>query len=364
MFIRKILPYAILGWGDDMTHKHQKDLRLRLLLAYIWISAIAILLYSTQFLLQKLFMPAMIQLLFLIPFIIAIYALKNKHRLLGIIVSVIASISLVFVQTLFLFGNATGFHYQYFPLIVVIFLVSDLNHDRQKNLALSFGILSSLGLIVCELFGATPLLPGLYINNFTPLKTVSLFINLMAMLTLLYIYANELAKKEQLMDYLANHDALTNLHNRGCYTCLSEELFKEAKSKNESLSVLMLDIDDFKKINDEHSHAGGDTALISLANRIRTLVPTSAEYCRYGGEEFAITLPGYSGAMAQRLAEDIRREIGQMAILFDNSVFEMTVSIGVSSMKDPHQYFEEMIAEADHLLYTAKRHGKNCISSR
>lgn len=156
----------------------------------------------------------------------------------------------------------------------------------------------------------------------------------------------------------ASHDALTGLFNR---RAAADRLVLErarAERQRTSLSVLMLDIDHFKRINDRWGHAAGDGVLLALADVLRHGLRTSDLGARYGGEEFLVILPGDSEAQALDTAERIRNDIAQLALPLDGDTGSITVSIGIATF-DGIESGEQMVARADIALYRAKQGGRN-----
>jgi diguanylate cyclase (GGDEF)-like protein len=305
---------------------------------------------------------ALIQITFIVPFIIALILINKTNKTIAITLSISASAGLILIQTFLIFSNKAGFHFQYFALIVVIFLVNDMHIPVQKTLAILFTSLSSIAFLLCDYYADAPYFIIFEPLNYELIRSFSLIVNLIAMLILLYIYSVQLSKKDQLMVYLACHDSLTNLYHRGHFCHLGEEFFNQHKKSKSPISLILLDIDDFQSINESYSHAGGDVALISLSNRIHSLLSTSAIFSRYGGEEFAILLPNVTEQEAWELAEIIRSSIEEMSIFYDDHIFEITISLGVIPMNERHTSFEEMIHQADHHLYNSKRSGKNKVT--
>ncbi|HTU58221.1 MAG TPA: GGDEF domain-containing protein [Polyangiales bacterium] len=162
-------------------------------------------------------------------------------------------------------------------------------------------------------------------------------------------------------------DAQTLAFNRGyLFPCLDREM-KQARSHSAALSVLLMDIDHFKRINDEHGHPTGDAVLRSFADRVRSLVRTSDVLVRRGGEEFVLILPRTNERCALIAAERIRTQVAASPILMDGPMsIGATISIGVAAW-DGVESGESLDARADSVLYEAKQLGRNrsiCYGSR
>lgn len=162
---------------------------------------------------------------------------------------------------------------------------------------------------------------------------------------------------------LANTDALTGLYNRRFMINSGNRELTIALRLNRPLSVIMLDIDFFKLINDNYGHAEGDRVLEHLAGIIISNVRGVDVAARYGGEEFIIILPGTTSEGAEQAAEKIRHLVEESQIpTINHKMIRYTVSIGVASLHDPESSFEELISVADAMLYRSKNGGRNRIT--
>jgi diguanylate cyclase (GGDEF)-like protein len=156
----------------------------------------------------------------------------------------------------------------------------------------------------------------------------------------------------------ASHDALTGLFNRRAAAELLSQERARALRQRTPLSVLMLDIDHFKRINDHWGHAAGDGVLLALADALRQELRVNDIGVRHGGEEFLVILPAASAMQAFEAAERIRTEIGRLAIPLDGAVESITVSVGIATF-DGLEPDGALIARADAALYQAKQSGRN-----
>lgn len=163
---------------------------------------------------------------------------------------------------------------------------------------------------------------------------------------------------------------MTNLFNRRSLEATLEQKITETKKTDSAISVLMLDIDNFKKINDTYGHATGDEVLKTFADILKTNCRETDFCCRYGGEEFTIILPAADSEEAQIVAERIRQTIEKTTINYNNKNVKITTSIGVATKKStdilataPNE-MQNLITTADNHLYEAKRQGRNqvCIN--
>ncbi|HEY3437619.1 MAG TPA: diguanylate cyclase, partial [Actinotalea sp.] len=160
---------------------------------------------------------------------------------------------------------------------------------------------------------------------------------------------------------LAIHDPLTGMHNRRHMVDRFESMVVEAESRGESLAVVLLDVDLFKDINDEHGHLVGDAVLVALARRIQAQAPPRALVARWGGEEFFIALPGADAAGGLALADDIRRRCEREVVAVAGRRIPCTLSGGVASYPASGTTTTALLQAADASLYEAKRAGRNLV---
>lgn len=162
---------------------------------------------------------------------------------------------------------------------------------------------------------------------------------------------------------LALTDELTGLHNRRHIQHTLHQQLAQAQRSGQPLGLLLLDVDWFKRINDEHGHLSGDRVLRELAAHLRAELRTQDIIGRWGGEEFMALLPGTSLAQAQQLAERLRQSIERVRFHgHDGQSLQVSVSMGVhSSQHGAHASAEQLVREADGALYRAKAQGRNRV---
>jgi diguanylate cyclase (GGDEF)-like protein len=166
-----------------------------------------------------------------------------------------------------------------------------------------------------------------------------------------------LRQQNEELERLSASDSLTGLSNRRVLTQrLSEELLR-AQRQNHSFSVLMLDVDHFKKYNDAHGHPAGDDVLKRVAKILRACTRAGDCTARYGGEEFAVLLSGKGADAALQLAERIRERVAEEAF----PAGSITVSAGIAEFPQHGHTADAVISSADEALYEAKREGRNRV---
>ncbi len=172
----------------------------------------------------------------------------------------------------------------------------------------------------------------------------------------------ELEKKNKKLYELATYDYLTKLYNRAFVMDMFSKEFSKSRRHDHELSCLLLDIDNFKKINDTYGHLTGDVVLRQIGLSLKEDIREQDIVGRYGGEEFLIVLPDTGLAQAMFVAEKVRKKIESLEIRSRDSMIKTTVSIGVSDInKHNPGKVDELLYQADTALYRAKREGKNRI---
>ena len=160
----------------------------------------------------------------------------------------------------------------------------------------------------------------------------------------------------------AELDALTGTLNRRTIDLWLSRSFSEAHREDHLLSVLFVDIDHFKVINDTHGHAAGDAVLKQVSDVLRHELQATDLLGRYGGEEFVIVLPGRNGDDARQLGERIRAAIELVRLEYDGKPIRLTVSVGVATRLPRESEPAAAVARADQALYAAKRSGRNRVN--
>jgi diguanylate cyclase (GGDEF)-like protein len=155
-------------------------------------------------------------------------------------------------------------------------------------------------------------------------------------------------------------DGLTQAYNKRYFIENLEKEIPRCTRHHRPLSLVMFDIDHFKKINDDHGHLTGDYVLKELARRVRTRVRKEEVFARYGGEEFALTLPETSREQAMKVAEDLRKLVAVESFDFEGDRIPATISLGVGTIVNEIAG-EGFIKMADDNLYKAKRTGRNKV---
>ncbi len=170
---------------------------------------------------------------------------------------------------------------------------------------------------------------------------------------------NDLERRMREVTYLSVTDSLTGVYNRRKFNqCLVYEV-DSARAQDRELSLIIYDVDIFKKINDTYGHDYGDFILLTITNIVRETITGADIIARWGGDEFTILMPGKSLEKAAAAAEEIRKKI--YGVYFD-AAETISCSFGVSSLKTADD-FKSFVVRADMALYEAKNSGRNCVKS-
>ena len=167
---------------------------------------------------------------------------------------------------------------------------------------------------------------------------------------------------QQKLRRLSETDALTGLYNRRKLIETLDERLAAFERERAQTSVLVFDIDHFKRLNDELGHHAGDTALVEIARLCRQHLRQSDVIARFGGDEFVVVMPGTLRADALNIAEELRQHIP--LTLRRTLRYESTISGGVSEFGPPDRFSSDVLARADEGLYQSKRAGRNRVSAR
>ena len=173
---------------------------------------------------------------------------------------------------------------------------------------------------------------------------------------------DNLRNQISVLSELVSTDALTGLFNFRHFKTVLQAEMDRSKRSGIPTSLVMVDVDHFKAINDTYGHEAGNLALKSLADILSNEVRTTDIVCRYGGEEFAMIFPETHLNLAVKVADRIRKQISSQPVAIDDAEIKLTVSMGASVyMKFSVLDFNDFVASVDKYLYEAKQSGRNCI---
>jgi len=174
---------------------------------------------------------------------------------------------------------------------------------------------------------------------------------------------NERQRTQEDLQQLARTDSLTGLFNRRYFFEIAGKEFAKSIRYHRPLSVIILDLDLFKSVNDTYGHLAGDQALNHIGDLLRKTVRKPDVPARYGGEEFVVLLPETDGENARVFAERLRKLLADSPIHCGNDIVHLTASIGVAGKSNDEEVetLDQLISQADQALYKAKGAGRNLV---
>lgn len=164
------------------------------------------------------------------------------------------------------------------------------------------------------------------------------------------------------LQLLSSTDRLTGLYNRGHWEGSLKAAYARHQRYGNALSLVMLDIDHFKHVNDTYGHQAGDKVIEQLAQLLREHARESDVAGRYGGEEFGVVLSDTDRAGARIFAERLRQAVEHLLVQYNGQDIRFTISLGVADLSAPANDHAELIARADQALYTSKKTGRNRVT--
>ena len=268
--------------------------------------------------------------------------------------------------------------YFYSPLVIFDTLAITFSLVIAHQLETDFYLAYFLVIILCATWkdlrwsvSITALIALLYgyllfhsVERFT--SSIFLRVPFLFVISLFYSYFVQLVTTERSLRQKAEEEAirdpLTGLFSRREFERRIEMEFQRAKRYQRNLALLMVDLDNFKHINDTYGHQWGDRVLAKVADQLHSKTRLSDLVCRFGGEEFVIILPETGLQEGLLVANRIREEIKQGSFQTETASFTVTASIGVSSTTvREYGNYTELLADADQMLYVAKNRGKDRV---
>ncbi|OUS68051.1 hypothetical protein B5G52_20570 [Pseudoalteromonas sp. A601] len=244
----------------------------------------------------------------------------------------------------------------------IVYKINTNAHLQQKILLACFSIHSLIMFIQAALLAAP--LTSLTVSDFTqPLQVILINHLILATATAVVMPFVLFADLEAKLQRLVNRDSLTNLLNRRGFFINGDKISKELKSHKHAFSVVMIDIDHFKKVNDQYGHSTGDMAIKWIAQHILNQLNDNDIAARIGGEEFAILLPEQTLNQAKRTTQNICVAIRENTLKYKGNTLNLSVSAGVSCCDTHTCSIKRLLEFADKRLYIAKSQGRDQVVS-
>lgn len=194
---------------------------------------------------------------------------------------------------------------------------------------------------------------------------INSLLSLLIALSVLAVAHRSLSRYHKDLEFSAHHDNLTGVYNRQFFEQVVQDTVEHIKRRSDSVSVMFIDIDHFKRVNDQYGHMAGDQMIKHIASTIKDTVRESDSIFRWGGEEFCVILPGIVQDDARQLSEKVRHAVRDSHIRFEGTQISVTVSIGVTQ-RGSVESFEDCLQRTDEALYAAKNNGRDqvCTSAQ
>jgi diguanylate cyclase (GGDEF)-like protein/PAS domain S-box-containing protein len=173
---------------------------------------------------------------------------------------------------------------------------------------------------------------------------------------------NQVVEEKSVLQELATRDPLTGIYNRRYLDAVLSRELARSKRERKQLAIMMLDLDHFKRVNDQYGHAAGDEVLKALAGLLKKGARESDLIFRYGGEEFVAVMPNMSADQALERVESWRKQLEKMSIVFADFEISITLSAGIAVFPDHGESPSQLLARADEMLYKSKQEGRNRIT--
>lgn len=301
--------------------------------------------------------------LILVALLLTVFRKALSFKIKSIIIGLLCTT--VSVSSLYTFGFvAAGLPWMFITLSYV-FLVHPALLTRAIVLAITILLLIALGFISGKL--VSPIDPNVMLAQASFWFGLSVPAIAFMVLLLLQIKTHQKRLKRQQRDLInenetlkhsANYDHLTNTLNRRGFEQVTEALFNE--TENHDVSVIAIDVDFFKSINDKYGHDAGDVVLRKFAAMIKSHLHSDDVLCRYGGEEFILLLKNRDEQFTITLCERLREASQGLSIVYAEHNIRFTASFGVV-LADNRESIHELICRADSALYRAKEAGRNLV---
>ena len=243
-----------------------------------------------------------------------------------------------------------------FAWVLLIPILSHLLMGRRLGLLVSAVFMGTAAMIFFFKYHDAP-------EMMQPLPIANMGLMSLTILAFSHIYEITREQSESRLLKMAQTDALTGLANRARLSDVFEQERKRSLRNGMPLSMLVLDLDHFKEVNDQHGHEAGDLALRHVASTLRDSLRATDLATRLGGEEFAILLTNTTADQAHRVADKIRNAIASHPVPYQDQTIRLTISGGIAQFGPDGADLRSLIGRADQYLYHAKDSGRNRIVS-
>lgn len=346
--------YSLSDTGITQPISEQKIINTLILLVSI-VNAALTFLSIIVFSYLALYMGTLVSLCALPVYLLsAILSRKIKLRIAANIL-IITFISHISISSLFIFPGAYGFQYCLLTIPTLIWIIFG-KRQIEKPIYTIISLICFTLAEYTELFH--PVINTMQYHRIFHILSIMSFTTASIICMRYYVYyidrdTNKLSK-------LACTDGLTGLENKRFFDQTGELDFNTIRRADKNLSVLMIDLDHFKAVNDNYGHDAGDKILMEVGRVLKSSFRSADRVCRFGGEEFIVLLNGTGINHSLRIAEELREKIAMLKFP-DYEGLTLTTSIGIAHMTKDDKNLKEMTIRADKALYYAKESGRNCV---
>ncbi len=294
-----------------------------------------------------------------VPMVLSLVACYLSIRYAGWLPDLVNGVSYNRLQ-----GSPSGIRVALVCALALAYLVVATRLRTLLELWLSVAMLAGLGDVILSIVANSRYSIGWYVARLASVFASSAVLGVLIW-EISHLYRELHVANVRLSEYAAR-DGLTGLYNRRYFDEHFAKALVHANNTGHPLSILMVDIDHFKRFNDTLGHLHGDDTLITVARTMQTSLRRSGDFvARYGGEEFVVVLPDCDAPTAERLAQTLRSAVARRAVAAPfTPVGHVTVSVGVATSGGPgHALVAELLARADSALYRAKKAGRNCVAA-
>jgi diguanylate cyclase len=241
-------------------------------------------------------------------------------------------------------------------VIIVNLLGASLIYWAYPTMVAAFFLVKPREAVAINLLVMVLLIPVL-VPDMPTLQFIIVLVTLVLNNTFAYVFATRMNEQRQHLSFLAERDPLTGIGNRRALTARLEDVIARQHTKPVTASLVVLDLDHFKDVNDTFGHTVGDKILVRVTEIVNSKTRVTDDLYRYGGEEFVVIAMGAPREAANKLAEQLRRAVEASDLLPEQPV---TISLGIAELKQGESY-DDWLHRADAALYEAKRAGRNRV---
>lgn len=293
--------------------------------------------------------------------LLTFFLLKIKKYMLARLVMISGFLMQEIALVFFWFPKETNFNFFFFIVAPITFFVFNSQYIKDRLIIIAINILAISLLILSELIQVRAIIEisPFMVRLFGVMSAVSTIVSIFIVY---FFYAETLGQSQRDLQHLANTDELTNTFNRRSLFREGKYLYKLARKFSRSFILILIDIDFFKKVNDQFGHPAGDEVLKQVTGLLKSHIRQNDILARYGGEEFAIILSDITLEHSVKIAENLRNRIEKGAFnVSQNESTQLTISIGICELAESYGNFDDVMQKADDALYQAKQAGRNCV---